>query len=97
MCEHLMELDRYIKNKGIKEIFRGKAWSENCNEWVYYDCIMNIKKLKEKFIFDNCITIHEYFDIKSANELGFFCNKCKDGIMGFIPNNELSKNKKLLG
>jgi hypothetical protein len=44
-----MELDHYIKSKNIKEIFRGQAWSKNCREWVYYDCILNIDKLKEKF------------------------------------------------
>ena len=85
MCEHLIEIDNYIKAKGVKEIFRGKAWSENCNEWAYYDCIINIEKIKEKIIINNCIEIHEYHDIKVSNELGFFCNKCKDGVMGFHP------------
>ena len=93
MCKHLIEIDNYIRNMGIEELFRGKAWSENCNEWVYYNCIIDIKKLKEKFILNNCVTIHEYNDSKVANELGFICNNCKDGIMGFSPNNEHSKNK----
>ena len=88
MCKHLIELDNYIKRKGIKELFRGKAWSDNCNEWAYYDCIIDIEKIKHKIIFDNCVTIHEYYDIKTANELGFFCNNCKDGIMGFGINNK---------
>ena len=44
MCKHLIQIDNYIKNKGIEELFRGKAWSENCNEWVYYNCIIDIKK-----------------------------------------------------
>jgi hypothetical protein len=66
MCEHLIELDNYIKSKNIKETFRGKAWSENCHEWVYYDCILNINKLKETFNFDDCVIIHEYKDIKIA-------------------------------
>ena len=96
MCEHLAELDDYIKNKGIKELFRGKAWSKNCNEWVYYDCIIDIEKIKKKFPFNNCIKIHEFNDIKTANELGFFCDDCKDGIMGFNPNNKQTENKIIL-
>jgi hypothetical protein len=88
MCEHLMELDNYIKNKGIKEIFRGKAWSKNCNEWVYYDCIIDIEKIKEKIKFNDCVTIHEYYEMKMSNELGFYCNKCKDGIMGYMVKNK---------
>jgi hypothetical protein len=93
MCEHLIELDNYLKNKSIKELFRGKAWSENCNEWVYYDCILNVNKLRKKFKLNNCVEIHEYDDIKVANELGFFCNNCKDGIMGFNLNNKDTKDK----
>jgi hypothetical protein len=93
MCEHLMELDCYIKSKKIKEIFRGKAWSENCREWVYYDCILNVNTLKEKFNLDGCIKIHEYNDIKVANELGFYCNSCKDAVIGF---NKKTNNKTIV-
>jgi hypothetical protein len=93
MCEHLIELDNYIKSKNIKEIFRGQAWSENCREWVYYDCILNIDKLREKFNLDKCVEIHEYNEIKTANELGFYCSKCKDAVMGFSQNNNETNNK----
>ena len=92
MCEHLIEIDNYIKAKGVKELFRGKAWSKNCNEWVYYDCIINIEKIKENIVINNCVEIHEYHDIKVSNELGFFCNKCKDGVIGFHPINDGENN-----
>jgi hypothetical protein len=97
MCEHLIELDYYIKSKNIKEIFRGKAWSKNCREWVYYDCILNIDKLKEKFNLNNCVEIHEYNDIKVANELGFYCNNCKDAVIGFSQNNKEASKKIIVG
>jgi hypothetical protein len=96
MCRHLIKLDDYIKNNCVKELFRGKAWSKNCNEWVYYDCIINIDKIKQKMGFDDCVKIHEYNDFRIANELGFYCNICKDGIMGFSPNNELTMDKTIL-
>jgi hypothetical protein len=85
MCIHLIDLDNYIKDKGIKEIFRGKAWSKNCNEWVYYDCIIDIEKIKGEIIMDNCITIHEYNDIKIANELGFFVMIVKMALWDLVP------------
>jgi hypothetical protein len=91
MCRHLIELDNYIKRKGIKELFRGKAWSENCNEWVFYDRIIDIDKIKEKIKPDKCVTVHKYYDIKIANELGFFCSNCNDAIIGFLSINEHSK------
>jgi hypothetical protein len=93
VCGHLRELDNYIKSKNVKELFRGKAWSENCNEWVYYDCILNIEKLRRKFSFADCVKTHEYYDMKTANESGFYCNTCKDGIMGFASINEKSQAK----
>jgi hypothetical protein len=93
MCEHLIELENYIIDKNIKEIFRGKSWSENCREWVYYDCVFNIDRLKKKFNLSNCVIIHEYNDIKIANELGFYCNSCKDAIIGFSPSNKKTKDK----
>jgi hypothetical protein len=80
----LEALDNYVRNKNVKELFRGNAWSKNCREWVYYDCVLNVKKLKEKFSFNNCVIIREYNDIKVANELGFFCNRSKMALWDLI-------------
>lgn len=97
MCEHLKILEKYLKDKGIQETFRGKSWSENCNEWIYFDCVLDIETLKKEFRLDNCIETHDYVDIKVANELGLFCTICKDGIMGLNPKNSLTKNKITVG
>jgi hypothetical protein len=93
MCEHLKPLEEYIKAKNIQETFSGKAWRENCNEWIYYDCVLDIDSLKTKLQLDDCVEIHDYIDIKVANELGFYCTKCKDGIMGFNTKSHLTTNK----
>jgi hypothetical protein len=93
MCTHLQVLENYIKEKKVAETFRGKAWSNNCNEWVYFDCILDTEKLKEKLNLDKCIKTHDYIDIKVANELGLVCETCKDGIMGQNPKSPLTKNK----
>lgn len=96
MCGHIIDLENYIKSKKVLEIFRGKAWSSNCNEWVYFDCILDTEKLKTKLGLDNCIITHEFLDIKVANELGLVCEKCKDGIMGYNPKSQSTKNKILI-
>ena len=93
MCKHLQVLENYIQEKKITETFRGQAWSNNCNEWVYYDCILDTENLKLKFALDECVKTHDYIDIKVANELGLVCEICKDGIMGFNPKSPLTKNK----
>ena len=54
--------------------------------------VINIEKIKENIVINNCVEIHEYHDIKVSNELGFFCNKCKDGVIGFHPINDGENN-----
>ena len=86
MCEHLMELDKELKEKGIKETFRGQPWSDNCREWVYYDCVLNLEKLRERFKFPVFIEAHVNDDSRSGLEAGFVCELCKDGVIGIHPN-----------
>jgi hypothetical protein len=85
MCEHLAGLETELKNRGIKETFRGKAWSENSREWVYYDCVLGIDKLRRKFNFPDSVKIQINDDNKLGMEAGFYCELCKDGIMGIHP------------
>ncbi len=93
MCNHLQVLENYIKEKEITETFIGKACGDNCNEWIYFDCILDTENLKERFNLDKCIKTHEFIDIKVANELGLVCETCKDGIIGYNPKSPLTKNK----
>ena len=86
MCEHLAALESELKNKGIKETFRGKAWSENCREWIYYDCVLSIEKLRRRLDLPDSVKIHINDNNKSGTEAGFYCELCKDGIMGIHPN-----------
>lgn len=94
MCEHLIELDLELKSKGIKETYRGQAWSENCREWVYYDCVLDIEKIRERYKFPAFIESHINDDIKSGMEAGFECDLCKDAIIGIHP--QFGKGKQLV-
>lgn len=82
MCEHLIDLENEIKSKNIKETYRGQVWTKNCREWVYFDCYLNIESLRIKFNFPGFIKHHENNDNKSGLEEGFYCELCKDAIMG---------------
>ncbi len=53
VCKHLKELEVAIKDVGIGETFRGKAWTNNCREWVYFDCYLDIESLKDRLILMN--------------------------------------------
>lgn len=85
MCEHLAGLDIELKKQGIKETFRGEAWS-NAREWVYYDCVLNLEKIRLRYNFPDFVEDHVNDDNKSGMEAGFYCNRCKDGVMGHHTN-----------
>lgn len=85
MCKHLTSLETELKKRGIQETSRGRAWSENCGEWVYYDCVLSLEKLIQRLNFPDFIKVHINDDNKSGIEAGFYCELCKDGVMGVHP------------
>jgi hypothetical protein len=86
MCEHLASLENELKQRGIKETFRGQPWSDNIREWVYYDCVLVLDKLRQRYNFPQFVETHVNDDSKSGMEAGFYCHRCKDGVMGIHPN-----------
>ncbi len=97
MCIHLKPLEDYLMVENILEVYRGQVWTKNCREWIYYDAVLNPKKIKEKFHFDDTIIIHDYKDNKVGSELGLVCTLCNDAIMGTHPNSSYAINKKIIG
>ncbi|MCP4160394.1 MAG: hypothetical protein GY760_09995 [Deltaproteobacteria bacterium] len=88
LCEHLKEIEEEIIKNDYTETFRGKSWTDNCREWVYFDVVLDLKKLNENFKLNPCIEFHENTDPRSGLEKGLFCSKCQDGIMGNISGEE---------
>jgi hypothetical protein len=85
VCEHLIALEEEIKSKCINETFRGRAWSLNCREWVYFDCCFDFDTIKRRLNLDNCVIKHEHLGTHDGQELGFYCSICHDGIIGYHP------------
>ena len=84
-CEHLIALEEALLNARIAETFRGAPWSENCREWVYFDCYLPAAKLREKFKLDSCVTDHEHFGTHDGQEAGFVCSVHHDAVLGHHP------------
>ena len=82
VCQHLRELEKELLEAGIKETFRGAAWSDNCREWVYFDCYLDRKSIRKRIPFASCVADHEYRGTHDGQEAGFVCEICRDGIMG---------------
>jgi len=83
MCEHLKELEDELKAKGIKETFRGEAWSSNCREWVYYDCYLDCNSIRNRLKLPDFVEHSFNDDPRSGLEEGFFCKVCLDAVMGY--------------
>ena len=91
VCEHLRELELAIASAGINETYRGQVWSENCREWVYFDCLLELAAIREAFDLAPCVVDHRNDDSRSGLEAGFVCKKCNDAIMGVHPNSGRAK------
>ena len=97
MCDHLAQLDKELKERGIKETFRGQPWTANTREWVYYDCVLVLDKIRNRYIFPEFIESHVNNDDKSGMEAGFYCDRCKDGVIGIHPRRWQGKNAYRVG
>ncbi|MBN2346731.1 MAG: hypothetical protein JXO51_10120 [Candidatus Aminicenantes bacterium] len=82
VCDHLRELERALQEGGFAETCRGRVWTRNCREWVYFEVVLYIDGIRERFALAPCVRMHENLDPKSGTERGLFCEECHDGIMG---------------
>ncbi len=83
-CEHLQALEQAVLAAGIREKYRGAAWSENCREWVYFDCYFQTDATRELFPLDECVVDHVHRGTHDGQERGFACRKCHDALMGRV-------------
>lgn len=83
MCEHLLPIEKTIREKGVKELFRGEVWSKNCREWIYFDCYLDCEKLQARFSLPDFIQHHTNDDPRSGTEEGLACSKCHDALIGY--------------
>jgi hypothetical protein len=90
-CEHLQALEADILLAGVQETFRGKAWSANCREWVYFDCVLDVEKLHYRYKLPDFVLVHSNDDRKSGLEAGLVCTICKDAVIGI--HQSLSKDR----
>jgi hypothetical protein len=72
MCEHLAASDAELKTRQIMETSRGQAWSDNWREWVYYDCVLVLDKLRQRYNFPAFVEDHDNDDQRSGMEAGFY-------------------------
>lgn len=87
-CEHLRALEEAILAAGIRETFRGEAWSKNCREWVYFEAYLDPAGVRRAFALPDCVEDHVHRGTHDGSERGFVCTEHRDGVLGrFEPAN----------
>ena len=81
-CEHLRAVEQAMIGLGIRETFRGTAWSRNCREWVYFDCYFDLEAVRDRFPLAECVQNHIHRGTHDGQERGLACSICHDAIMG---------------
>ena len=85
ICEHLRSLEQELLAASVRETYRGQAWTDNCREFVYFDCLLDREALRERLRLPDCVKDSDHLGTHSGEEYGFTCSVCLDGIMGLHP------------
>ena len=85
MCPCLKSLDDALKQRGLKESFRGQAWSMKCREWVYYPVVFDKPRVREVFALPATVVDHIHRGTHDGAESGFVCKLHDDAVMGQHP------------
>jgi hypothetical protein len=83
-CEHLIDLERALLAAGIKETSRGQAWSQNCREWVYFDCYLDTAAIRRRYKLPDLVEEHSHRGTHDGQEHGLVCSHCHDAIVGLF-------------
>jgi len=78
----LKRIAKYLSKNGSEITYYGKAWSNMETNWIYFDIVLNIDKLKTKFNWAENVVISENLDLKSGLERGLLDNETGEGLMG---------------
>jgi hypothetical protein len=80
----LRQIAKGLQKSGIKISYCGRAWTEQHANWIYFDTVLNVEKLRNKYQLGAHIVIHENLDPKSGTEKGFIDEQTGEGLMGKI-------------
>ncbi len=84
ICEHLRVLERALIDAGVKISYRGKVW-ERANEWVYFDCVLDLAECRKQFGLPGFVVDHVHCGTHDGTEQGLVCERCLNGVMGRHP------------
>jgi hypothetical protein len=84
LCAHLSAVENALLDSGIAVTFRGQPWSEHCREWVYFDCFLDTRALRQRFHLPDCVEEHTHRGTHDGTEHGLVCRICHDAVIGTV-------------
>ena len=82
LCDHLRPIELALQASGARETYRGRPWSDNCREWVYFDRYLDLAKLRAKFPLAAVVVDHIHRGTHDGFERGIVCSEHHDAIVG---------------
>jgi hypothetical protein len=82
--DSLRQIAKNYKKRGIKIDYFGHAWTKQMANWIYFDTVLNVEKLRKEYQLGAHIVIHENLDPKSGMEKGFIDEQTGEGLMGKV-------------
>jgi hypothetical protein len=58
LCDHLVSLELAMLERGLPPTYRGQPWSQNCRQWVYFDCYIDTAAVRRRFDLAPCVSEH---------------------------------------
>lgn len=80
----LRQIAKGLQKSGIEISYFGRAWTEQHADWIYFDTVLDVEKLRNKYQLGANIISHENLDPKSGTEKGFIDEQTGEGLMGKI-------------
>jgi len=85
LCEHLQPAEKYVRGQGAPVVSSRRPWSANCHIWLYFDALLDCRRLIDGLGLASCIEIHDHRGTHDGSERGIVCTIHHDGIMGRHP------------
>jgi hypothetical protein len=84
--DSLRKIAEHLVENGYKITFFGQAWTKTSADWIYFDVILDLDRLRKDFKLNDNVVVHENHDTKSGTEKGFIDKITGEGLMGILDN-----------
>jgi hypothetical protein len=83
--DSLRRIAKGLQEEGLAISYYGRTWTKQQADWIYFETVLDLEKLRIDYQLEAHIVIHENHDTKSGTEKGFIDTRTGEGLMGKLP------------